>query len=817
MASSKNTSPKLDSTIDYETWEQKIKIWQLVTDLPAVKQGPMVVLALSGKAEQCALEIPIAELSANDGVTKILDKLGKVFKKDSVDAAYEAFDQFINLKRLEGASISSFVNEFERLHNKAKVHGCDLSSPILAYFLLNQANLSESNKQLARATVSKLEFEDMKSKLLKIFGTGGVRDIESSLSEVKIEDANVVDEMEDVYYGDYLNRDWQSRYPRRFPNSYRGNRYSSRGYVPNRGASSQSSQWRPGRGRANYGGKYFQEFKQGKNRCSFCQSIYHLLEECPERFYHEEPEEDSQHDIVLYQSNLITVRDYDIFVAESSTSAILDCGASATVAGKAWFQSYCDGLSEKQQKKITYSQSSSSFKFGSGDSFPSLFKVEFPAKIGSHEVAISADVVETQIPLLLSKSAMKKADTEINFQNDTVRMFGEEQDVALTQSGHYALPLNNSRSILKDVLHKKSKIVLLAQNQDDKKIARKLHAQFGHPDKSQLLKLLERAGRLDNPELLQAVDEVYKECDLCKRWKKPSPRPIVGLPHAQSFNETVAMDLKFFEGKIILHLIDHLTRFSMATVCKSKDPKEIISGIFRCWVGIFGAPKKFLSDNGGEFANRAFIDLAEAVNIRVLTTAAESPWSNGLVERHNAVLGEILHKVLSESKGDFEMALAWAINAKNSLANIHGFAPVQLALGYLPSLPNVMTDKLPALEEREAADVIMNNLECIKLARKAFVEAESSERIKRALRHNVRPSVHQKFFTGDIVYYKRKDLRKWQGPGKVIGHESSNILIKHGAQYVRVHACRVMLLKSEEEQRTGPSEEQKTGPSEDQS
>ena len=53
---------------------------------------------------------------------------------------------------------------------------------------------------------------------------------------------------------------------------------------------------------------------------------------------------------------------------------------------------------------------------------------------------------------------------------------------------------------------------------------------------------------------------------------------------------------------------------------------------------MFGTPGKFLSDNGGEFANQEFIDFAEIFGINGKTTAAESPWSNGLCERHNLVV-----------------------------------------------------------------------------------------------------------------------------------------------------------------------------------
>ena len=162
------------------------------------------------------------------------------------------------------------------------------------------------------------------------------------------------------------------------------------------------------------------------------------------------------------------------------------------------------------------------------------------------------------------------------------------------------------------------------------------------------------------------------------------------------------------------------------------------------------------------------------------------------MERHNATLAETLRKVMAEGKTDLETALAWTVSAKNSLMNVHGFSPAQLALGMNPQLPSVMEDKLPALEPMTGEDIITKNLKCMRDARKAFIETESSERVKRALTHNVRPSANNKFVNGDIVYYKSNDSRRWKGPGKVIGHDSTNVLIKHGAGYVRAHTCRVL-------------------------
>ena len=89
--------------------------------------------------------------------------------------------------------------------------------------------------------------------------------------------------------------------------------------------------------------------------------------------------------------------------------------------------------------------------------------------------------------------------------------------------------------------------------------------------------------------------------------------------------------------------------------------------------------------------------MCEKFNITVKTTAAEAPWSNGLCERHNAVLGEMVLKTMADGIS-LDVALQWSIHAKNSLANVNGFSPYQLAIGYTPVIPNVLSSRPPALE-----------------------------------------------------------------------------------------------------------------------
>ena len=54
------------------------------------------------------------------------------------------------------------------------------------------------------------------------------------------------------------------------------------------------------------------------------------------------------------------------------------------------------------------------FKFGSGNKLASVKRVMLPGIVASFRVDINTDIVDADIPLLLSKSAMKKAKGRID-------------------------------------------------------------------------------------------------------------------------------------------------------------------------------------------------------------------------------------------------------------------------------------------------------------------------------------------------------------------------------------------------------------------
>ena len=145
---------------------------------------------------------------------------------------------------------------------------------------------------------------------------------------------------------------------------------------------------------------------------------------------------------------------------------------------------------------------------------------------------------------------------------------------------------------------------------------------------------------MTDPEFIKILQTLTSSCEVCIRYKKTESKRIVGFILGSYFNENVAMDIKEISGNKELHLVDHVTRYSAGMRISSKESCDIISAKFKHWITYFGTPEAILTGNGMKFNNQSFRLMAQNLNFVVHTTPAESPWSNGLNERHNGRNGE---------------------------------------------------------------------------------------------------------------------------------------------------------------------------------
>lgn len=201
---------------------------------------------------------------------------------------------------------------------------------------------------------------------------------------------------------------------------------------------------------------------------------------------------------------------------------------------------------------------------------------------------------------------------------------------------------------------------------------------------------------------------------------KTTPKPTIVLALASDYNETVAVDLHELEpGVWYLHIIDQFTRFSAGSILTTKRSCEIVKHFPHDWITVHGPPQKLLSENYEEFNSDEARQMAENFNIEIKTKAAYSSWSNGLMERHNQKLTEIIMKVRASNSCDWRTAMDWALMAKNTMQNVHSYSPHQLVFGQNPNLP-CLTDKPPTLEGTTKSEWVAKHISACMHREKLF-------------------------------------------------------------------------------------------------
>ena len=182
--------------------------------------------------------------------------------------------------------------------------------------------------------------------------------------------------------------------------------------------------------------------------------------------------------------------------------------------------------------------------------------------------------------------------------------------------------------------------------------------------------------------------------------------------------------------------------------------------------------------------------------------SGECPFQNGLCERVHAVTDMKHTKLEDEQNGANSETLPCSANmSRNCLQMWNGFSSHQLVFGSNPNLPGIMTDKIPALDGTTTSATFAKHLNTLHASRKAFIDTEANERIRRALRTKVRVA-EQIYTNGDMVFYKREGKEKWLGPGKVVFQDGKVVFVRHGSVFVRVspnRLCKINRVENDED------------------
>ena len=270
--------PSLSTDITYSNWKTELSIWADFTDLANEKKGPAVFLSLKGQARESVRQnVTADQLKTETGLKHVTECLDKLYLKDETCSAYEAYEEFEKFVKPSNMSISDYIIRFEQLYSKAVSHKMEILDGVRAYRLLNGAGLSESHKQLVRATVNEMKYENMKEQLKKVFTNTCIK-VTDDTAAVKIE--------QDTFYNQSLGEQYGGPCDTYYGYDNLRGRYN-RGQLRSR-ANYNNSNRKNGRrgGRMSRKGRG-QNPKDGNGeitKCNVCESKFHWQRECPDKF-----------------------------------------------------------------------------------------------------------------------------------------------------------------------------------------------------------------------------------------------------------------------------------------------------------------------------------------------------------------------------------------------------------------------------------------------------------------------------------------------------------------------------------------------------
>ena len=218
------------------------------------------------------------------------------------------YDQFENFKRPDDLAIVDYINEFQCLNNKIRQFEMVLPTRVLAYKVLNNANISSEMKQLIRVTVESLTYENM-TKQLKAIYVSSANSSTNELVDIKSEPVHYANKHEFVNDTPKDIRNFSNS--RIFSNTRNRNRYAKQ-------SNSTSESY------DKFGQKTNPLDKSGRiPHCVICKSIYHCANDCPNKV------QDTSDDlnITLFSPELHECY-MTKFVGETLNCAVLDSGSS---------------------------------------------------------------------------------------------------------------------------------------------------------------------------------------------------------------------------------------------------------------------------------------------------------------------------------------------------------------------------------------------------------------------------------------------------------------------------------------------------------
>jgi cleavage and polyadenylation specificity factor subunit 1 len=187
------------------------------------------------------------------------------------------------------------------------------------------------------------------------------------------------------------------------------------------------------------------------------------------------------------------------------------------------------------------------------------------------------------------------------------------------------------------------------------------------------------------------VTTFIRKCPCCQKMallkQQIATRPFTtasyGL-HDQVSIDTIGPLPKSADGnKYILTIIDTFSRWVELVPIKDTGSETAAKAILQ-YIGRYGAPSSFLTDNGSQFVNKTVKDLLALVEIEHCTIHPYSHEENGIVERANKEVMRHLRDIIYDARVESDWSTYVPLVQRIMNSQVHsktGLAPMELVWG----------------------------------------------------------------------------------------------------------------------------------------
>ena len=220
----------------------------------------------------------------------------------------------------------------------------------------------------------------------------------------------------------------------------------------------------------------------------------------------------------------------------------------------------------------------------------------------------------------------------------------------------------------------------------------------GHFVAKKVFELLRR--RYWWPGMRAAVRRYCRSCLVCASRKgqtqslKPPLQPLtVGGPFDRVGVYMLQLPLTL-EGNLwyALVFIDYLTKWVEVEAIPDQRAEPIAKMFVEHVVCRHGAPRELLSDRGANFLSDLVAEVCKLFNAQKLNTSGYHPQTNGLCERFNSTLIQMLHRTAECFGHDWDKHLPYALHAYR--ASVQASTPESLSFCCTVETPRCQPSKL---------------------------------------------------------------------------------------------------------------------------